>query len=115
MGGHLDTTCRRRNSTLSGRVVGLLAAIFIVMALPLNFAGKLRVLRTKFLPGALHAVEGARISSLLLHRLRTAFVSAVWSRKMPLAHVGAVLTLLDGPSGCDPGFFCDLEPVSAFA
>ena len=63
------------------------------------------MLRTKFLPGALHAVEGARISSLLLHRLRTAFVSAVWSRKMPLAHVGAVLTLLDGPSGCDPGFF----------
>ena len=82
-----------------------MAAVLVVMALPLDFAGKLRVLRTKFLPGALHAVEGARISSLLLHRLRSAFVSAVWSKKMPLAHVGAVLTLLDGPVGCDPGFF----------
>ena len=105
MGGHLDTTRRRRNSTLAGRVVGLLAAVLVVMALPLDFAGKLRVLRTKFLPGALHGIEGARISALLLHRLRSAFVSAVWSRKMPLAHVGAVLTLLDGPAGCDPGFF----------
>ena len=105
LGGHLDTTRRKRNTTLAGRVVGLLAAVLVVMALPLDFAGKLRVLRTKFLPGALHAVEGARISSLLLHRLRSAFVSAVWSRKMPLAHVGAVLSLLDGPPGCDPGFF----------
>ena len=28
-----------------------------------------------------------------------------WSAKMPLAHVGAVLSLLDGPTGCDPGFY----------
>ena len=105
LGGHLDTTRRRRNSTLAGRVVGLLAAVLVVMALPLDFAGKLRVLRTKFLPGALHAIEGSRISAGLLHRIRSAFVSASWSRKMPFAHAGAVLTLLDGPSGCDPGFF----------
>ena len=49
--------------------------------------------------------EGSRISSGLLQRLRSAFVSATWCRKMPLAHVGAVLSLLDGPTGCDPGFF----------
>ena len=24
---------------------------------------------------------------------------------MPLSHVGAVLTLVDGPPGCDPGFY----------
>ena len=24
---------------------------------------------------------------------------------MPLVHVGAVLSLLDGPPGCDPGFY----------
>ena len=42
----------------------------------------------------------------LLQRLRTAIVSAVWSKKIPLAHVGAVLSLLDGPPGCDPGFLC---------
>ena len=105
LGGHLDTTFRRRNNTLAGRVLRLLAAVLVVMALPLGFAGKLRVLRTKFLLGALHAIEGSRISFALLQRLRTAFVSAAWSRKMPLAHVGAVVSLLDGPAGCDPGFY----------
>ena len=105
LGGHLDTTYRRRSATLSGRVLGLLAAVLVVMALPLDFVGKLRILRTKFLPGALHAIEGSRISFALLQRLRSAFVSAAWSRKMPLAHVGAVLSLLDGPVGCDLGFY----------
>ena len=28
----------------------------------------------------------------------------VWSRRQPLANVGAVLSLLDGPTGCDPAF-----------
>ena len=28
----------------------------------------------------------------------------VWSRCQPLANVGAVLSLLDGPTGCDPCF-----------
>ena len=32
-------------------------------------------------------------------------MNAVWSKKMPLAHVGAILSLLDGPMGCDPGFY----------
>ena len=105
LGGHLDTTCRRRNSTLAGRVLWLLNAVLVVMALPLDFAGKLRILRTKFLPGALHAIEGSRISFSLLQRLRSAFVSAALSWKMPLAHVGAFLSLLNGPPGCDPGFF----------
>ena len=85
--------------------MGWLAAVLVVMALLLDFAGKLRVLRTKFLPGILHAIEASRISFCLLQRLRTAFVAAVWSMKMPQAHVGAILSLLDGPPGCDPGFY----------
>ena len=105
LGGHLDTTFRRRAATLAGEVLGLLAAVLVVMALPLDVAGKRRVLRTKFLPGALHGIEGSGISFCLLQRLRTAFVSALWSKIMPVAHVGAILTLLDGPSECDPGFF----------
>ena len=106
LGGHLDTTHRRRAGTLVGEgVLKLLDSVLLVMALPLDFTGKLRILRTKFLPGALHAVEASRLSFSLLQRLRTAFVSSVWSEKMPLAHVGAVLSLLDGPIGCDPGFF----------
>ena len=31
-------------------------------------------------------------------------VGVVWSRRQPLASVGAVLSLLDGPTGCDPAF-----------
>ena len=62
MGGHLDTTLRHRASTLSGRVSGLLHAVLVVMALPLDFSGKLRILRTEFLPGTLHAVEASGIS-----------------------------------------------------
>ena len=77
----LDTTYRRRAATLAGRVLGLMAAVLVVMALPLDFAGALRILRTKFLPGALHAIECSRISFSLLQRLRSAFVSAVWSKK----------------------------------
>ena len=74
------------------------------MALPLGFSGKLRILPTKFMPGELHAIEGSRVSFCLLQVLRTALVAASWSKKMPLAHVGAVFSLLDGPPGCDPGF-----------
>ena len=33
------------------------------------------------------------------------FCRVVWSRRQPLANVGAVLSKLDGPSGCDP-LFC---------
>ena len=59
--GHLDTTDRRRATTLVPRVLGLLGGILVVVALPLDFAGKLRALRTKFLPGTLHGIEASRI------------------------------------------------------
>ena len=42
LGGHLGTTYRRRAATLAGRVLGLLAAVLVVMALPPDFVGKLR-------------------------------------------------------------------------
>ena len=69
-----------------------------------DLAGKLRVLQTNFLPWALHAVEASWISFSLLQSGRTAFVAVVWSKRMPLAHDDAVLSLLDGPPGYDPGF-----------
>ena len=113
LGGHLDTTLRGRAATLVGRVLVLLARILVVLALPLDFAGRLMVLRTKFLPGALHGIEASSLSLGLLRRLRSAFVSAVWSRRMPLAHIGAVLcfmgllvVILDFiPSGEGLGYF----------
>ena len=97
--GCLDTTHRRRASALTGRVAELLSAILVVMALPLTFTGKLGILRAKLLSGALHAIEASGISFTLLQKLGTAFVSPVWSKKMALAPVGAVLSLLDGPPG----------------
>ena len=36
----------------------------------------------------------------------------MWSRRRPLAVVGAVLSLLSGPTGCDPAFLCGLDLVS---
>ena len=39
-----------------------------------------------------------------LRKLRSAVCKVVWSRRQPFASVGAVLGLLDGPTGCDPAF-----------
>ena len=39
-----------------------------------------------------------------LRKLRAAIVRVVWSRRQSLANPGAVVSLLDGPSGCDPAF-----------
>ena len=36
--------------------------------------------------------------------LRSSVCGAFWSRRQPLANVGAVLSLIDGPTGCDPCF-----------
>ena len=66
-GGHPYTAFRRRNTILACHV------LLVVMALPLGFVGELRVLRTKFLPGALHAIEGSRVSLALLQRFRICF------------------------------------------
>ena len=41
---------------------------------------------------------------LVYVKLRTAFLRVAWSRRQSFASVGAVLSLLDGPSGCDPAF-----------
>ena len=39
-----------------------------------------------------------------VRKLRSVFCRVSWSRRQPIAHVGAVLSLLDGPVGCDPAF-----------
>ena len=74
-------------------------------SLPLGFRETLGLLRSKCIPAALHGVESSHVSDANLNSLRTAFVAAAWSTRMPLAHPGAVLSLLDGPDGCDPAYF----------
>ena len=67
----------------------------------MDFCGRLRPLRSMHLPAALHGVEASLVSISGLRRLRTAFGQAASLR---LANPAAVLTLLDGPVGSDPGF-----------
>ena len=105
LGGHLDTTFRGWSATLSARVRLVLARLVLIFALPLDFHGRVRVVRSMFLPAALHGVEASLLASGSLLKLRSAVCRVVWSRRQPLANVGAVLSMLDGPSGCDP-LFC---------
>ena len=56
------------------------------------------------MPAALHGIEASLLASDSLRKLRSAIRRVVWSRRQPLASVGAVLGLLDGPIGCDPAF-----------
>ena len=76
----------------------------LIFALPQDFHGRLRVVRSMFLPGALHGIEASFLAEASLRKLRTAIVGVVWSRRHSLANTGAVLSLLDGLSGCDPAF-----------
>ena len=71
-------------------------------ALPLDFHGRVRVVRSMYLLAALHGIEASLLASDSLRKLRSSICSVVWSRRQPLAGVGAVLILLDGPTGCDP-------------
>ena len=89
---------------LAARVRLVLARLLVVFALPLHFHGRLCVLRNMFIPGALHGIEASFLSESGVRKLRAAFCKVCWSRRQPLAHVGTVLSLLDGPVGSDPAF-----------
>ena len=102
--GHLDTTFRGWSSTLAARVRLVISRLVLIFVLPLDFHGRVRVVRSMFLPAALHGIEASLLASGSLRKLRSAIHKVVWSRRQPFASVGAVLSLLDGPTGCDPAF-----------
>ena len=104
LGGHLDTTLNGWSSTLASRVRLVIIRLVLVFALPLDFHGRLRVLRSMFSPGASHAIEASFLAGASMRKLRAAIFGVVWSRRQSFASVGAVLSLLDGPSGCDPAY-----------
>ena len=52
----------------------------------------------------LHGIEASLLAFDSLLKLRSSICRVVWSRRQPQASVGAVLSLLDGPTGCDPAF-----------
>ena len=62
------------------------------------------LVRGEYLPAGLHATEASYVSSSSISSFRAAIVRAVWSTKMPLANVPAILNLLDGPVGVDPAY-----------
>ena len=68
--------------------------------------------RSMYLPAALHGIEGSLLASDSLRKLRSSIRRVVWSRRQLLASIGAVLNLLDGPSGCDTAFLCCMVSVS---
>ena len=104
LGGHLDTTVRGWSSTLAARVRLVISRLVLILVLPLDFHGRVRVVRSMYLPAALHGIEASLLASDSLRKLRSAIRRVVWSRCQPLACVGAVLSLLDGPTFCDPAF-----------
>ena len=73
-------------------------------ALPPGFQFKLGLVREKYLPAGLHAVQASYVSASNLNTFRAAFARAVWSSLMPLAGTPVVVNLLDGPVGVDPPF-----------
>ena len=92
LGGHLDTTFRGWSSTLAARVRLVISRLALVFILPLDFHGRVRVVRSMFLPAALHGIEASLLASDSLRKLRSAVRRVVWSRRQPFA------------TGCDPAF-----------
>ena len=78
--------------------------LVLLSVLPLDFHGRLRVVRTMFILGALHGIEASLLAISSLRKLRCSILRVVWTLRQPLANVGAVLSLLDGPEGCDPAY-----------
>ena len=101
LGGPLDTNLRGWSATLSARVRVIVSRLTLASVLPLDFHGRIRVVRTMFIPGALHGVEASLFAEGSLLKLRAAILSVVCSQRQPLASAGAVFRMLDGSQGCD--------------
>ena len=81
--GHLDTTSRGWSATLATRV-----RLVVSRAVHVLYPVLCVVLRPP-----------------IWRKLRSSLFKVAWSRRQPLANMGAVLSVLDGPQGCDPAYF----------
>ena len=100
----MDTAFRGWSSTLAAGVRLVISRLVLICALPLDFHGRVRVVRSMYLPAALHGIEASLLASDSLRKRRSSVHKVVWSRRQPLANVGAFPSLLDGPTGCEPAF-----------
>ena len=71
LGGHFDTTFRGWSVTLASRVRFVLARLVFIFAVPLDFHGGVRVVRSMYLPAALHGIEASLLASDSLRKLRS--------------------------------------------
>ena len=88
---------------MAARVRLVISRLVLIFALPLDFYGRVRVV-SMYLPAALHGIEASLLASESLRTLRSSIRRVVWSRRQPMTSVGAVLSLLDGPTSCAPAF-----------
>ena len=73
LGGHLDTTFQGWSATLATRVRLVIHRLVLICVLPLVFFhGRIRVVRSMFIPGALHGIEASFLADTRLRKLRTA-------------------------------------------
>ena len=74
LGGHLDTTFRGWSSTLAARVRLAISRLVLIFALPLDFHGRVRVVRSMYLPAALHGIEASLLASDSLRNFDLLFI-----------------------------------------
>ena len=72
LGRHLDTTFRGWSSTLAAWVRLVISRLTIVFVLPLDFHGRVRVIRSMYLPAALHGIEASSLASESSRKLLSA-------------------------------------------
>ena len=79
LGGPLSTTFRGWSATLAAWVRLVIARLVLIFVLPLDFHGRLRVIKTMFIPGALRGIEVSFLADSSLRKLRAAVFRVVWS------------------------------------
>ena len=79
LGGHLDTTFRGWSSNLVARVRLVISRLVLIFVLPLYFHGRVRVVRSMYLPAALHGIEASLLASESLRKLRSSIRRVVVS------------------------------------
>ena len=87
---------------LSGLKSGIWEVIWILLfldGLRLELQGFVWSFLVWFLSLPSHGIEASLLASDCLRKLRFSIHGVVWSRRQPLACVGAVFRLLDGPTG----------------
>ena len=75
----MNTTFRGWSSTLAAGVRLVVSRHVLIFALPLDFHGRVRVVRSLYLPAALHRIEASLLASESLRKLRSSIRRVVSS------------------------------------